>query len=376
MGRLEKWRGPRRLKTTRDGKYFIAITLGVGFVGIMTANNLLYILLGMLLALIIVSGILSEASLRSIKVERKLPARAQVEKAHFVEIKVFNQKKRLPSYAIEVEDLRVDQPADKRCFFLKIAPESSQVAIYRRIPKRRGIDQYAAFRVATRFPFGLFEKSRRILLEDELVIYPAVDSVELPRLEQGDALEGGDSLARGEGDEFFGLRLRQEGDDPRNIYWKRSTAGGPEVVIERSRNVRKDQRFTIVDQVESIDSSMAIAFEKTIRELASRCVAHLKRGERVAIETSSGQKISATPATGADPLLRFLAFLQLQDSDHLTELAEVPYQISERPPSSGEKSLFTAPVQLSTNVQPTRREAVESTETREAPAPPSFRGQS
>ena len=46
---------PRKLKFTREGKYFLGITLGVGFAAINTGNNLLYLLLGMMLSLIIVS---------------------------------------------------------------------------------------------------------------------------------------------------------------------------------------------------------------------------------------------------------------------------------------------------------------------------------
>jgi len=66
LSRLRRWfRPPRRLKLTREGKYFIGITFGVGFAAINTGNNLLYLLLGMLLSMIVVSGVLSELSLRS-----------------------------------------------------------------------------------------------------------------------------------------------------------------------------------------------------------------------------------------------------------------------------------------------------------------------
>ena len=129
-------RPPRRLKFTREGKFFVGITLGVGFAAINTANNLLYLLLGMLLALIVVSGIMSELSLRELTVVRRLPLRAQVGRAHLVEIEVFNHKKRVPSYAIEVEDLRAGQPADKRCFFLKIIPKSGSSRSHARSPPR------------------------------------------------------------------------------------------------------------------------------------------------------------------------------------------------------------------------------------------------
>src|SRR5579862_28790 len=89
-----RMRPPRRLKVTREGKFFIGITLGVGFAAINTGNNLLYLLLGMLLALIVVSGLMSELSLRDLTVVRRLPLRAQVGRPHLVEIEVFNQASR------------------------------------------------------------------------------------------------------------------------------------------------------------------------------------------------------------------------------------------------------------------------------------------
>src|SRR6202046_1191167 len=216
---FQRFRGPRRLRFTREGKFFVGITLGVGFAALNTANNLLYLLLGMLLALIVVSGLMSDLSLRDLTVVRRLPLRAQVGRAHLVEIEVYNHKKRVPSYAIEVEDLRAGQPADKRCFFLKISPSSAQVAAYRRTPARRGRDRHTGFRIATRFPFGLFEKSREVEAEGELIIYPAVDPVRLPVEEPGRRAGGSTANGRGAGDETYALRPMRDGDDPRDIYW-------------------------------------------------------------------------------------------------------------------------------------------------------------
>lgn len=313
-GLLARFRGPRRLRTTREGKYFIAITFGVGFVGILTANNLLYVLLGMLLSLIVVSGMLSDSSLRGVRVTRRLPQRAQVGRPHLVEIEVFNQKKRLPSYAVEIEDLRSGQPADKRCFFLKVSPGSSQVAAYRRTPARRGLDQHVGFRVATRFPFGFFEKSREIPSVGELIIYPAVDAVRLPENQAGSVTEGAFASKRGSGDEILGLRAMREGDDPRDIYWKRSSASGTHVVLERAREVqsrvvlRLSNSFTGDEPTEQLLES----FERRIREVASLALAHLRRGESARIETTSGASCFASPASGADPVLKFLALLDLE----------------------------------------------------------------
>jgi uncharacterized protein (DUF58 family) len=302
---------PRRLKFTREGKFFVGITLGVGFAAINTANNLLYLLLGMLLALIVVSGIMSELSLRDLTVVRRLPLRAQVGRAHLVEIEVFNHKRRIPSYAIEVEDLRAGQPADKRCFFLKISPKSAQVAAYRRTPIRRGRDLHVGFRIATRFPFGLFEKSREVLSSGELVIYPAVDPVQLPPASGGRSVGTNHIVGRGHGDEFLGLKLMRPGEDPRDVHWRKTAALGQMVMRERAQESRPDIKITLDTlRPETADDEWSAAFERRIRDVASRAIAHLKRGDRVTIQTSAGGLAHADRAVGADPLLRYLALLE------------------------------------------------------------------
>lgn len=308
-----RWLRPaRRLKLTREGKYFIGITLGVGFAAINTGNNLLYLLLGMLLSLIIVSAVLSELSLRKLTVLRRLPARAQVGRAHLVEIEVFNHKQRVPSYAIEIEDLRAGQPADKRCFFLKISPDSAQVAAYRRTPARRGRDRHIGFRIATRFPFGLFEKSRELAAEGELIIYPAVDPVQLPADRPGQHLGGHGSAARGTGDEILGVRPMRQGDDPRDIYWRKSTISNQYVLLERARETRREVELVIDSNFpgDSPSEEWSNVFERRIRDVASQAVAHLKRGDRVTLHAKNGERARADGTLGADPLLRFLALLE------------------------------------------------------------------
>jgi uncharacterized protein (DUF58 family) len=314
LKRLEvRLRPPRRLRITREGKYFVGITLGVGFAAINTGNNLLYLLLGLLLALIVISGVLSEMSLRHLRVTRRLPRRAQVERPHVVEIEVYNEKRRAPSYAIEVEDLRAEQAADKRCFYLKVSPHSAQVAAYRRTPARRGLDNHVGFRVATRFPFGLFEKSREIPASDSLITYPAVDSVSLRSdgPARGPGPDG--TQARGQGDEIIGTRPMREGDDPRDIYWRRSACADQMVLKERTRESRYCVELFLDDttQSEYISAELADSFERRIRDIASRAVAHLRRGDTVNLRTSSGQRLSVTPSLGADSILTFLALLPL-----------------------------------------------------------------
>src|SRR3954467_3879925 len=109
--RFRRWlRPPRRLQFTREGKYFVGITIGVGFAAINTGNNLLYLLLGMMLSLIIASGVLSELSLRDLEVTRQPPANLHARRPFLMGIGLKNHKRRLPSFSIEVEDLVGERP--------------------------------------------------------------------------------------------------------------------------------------------------------------------------------------------------------------------------------------------------------------------------
>ncbi|HVU03345.1 MAG TPA: DUF58 domain-containing protein [Polyangiaceae bacterium] len=312
FARLRRWfKPPRKLKITREGKFFILLTLSVGLAAINTGNNLLYLLLGMLLALIVVSSIMSELSLRNLTVVRRLPARAQVGRPHLVEIEVHNHKKRVPSYAIEIEDLRAGQPADKRCFFLKISPDSAQVAAYRRTPARRGRDRHVGFRVATRFPFGLFEKSRELRSEGELIIYPAIDPVKLPPEQPGQRSGHQGAPGRGIGDEILGLRPMRDGDDPRDVYWRKSTLAGQLVLRERAHETQRQVTIVLESTYTgSADEPWTTRFERKIRDAASRAVAHLRRGDGVTLLTTAGDSVRADKSVGADPILRLLALLQ------------------------------------------------------------------
>lgn len=337
---------PRKLKITREGKYFIGITFGVGIAAINTGNNLLYLLLGMLLSLIVVSSVMSELSLRRLTVVRRLPARAQVGRPHLVEIEVHNHKKRVPSYAIEIEDLRLGQPADKRCFFLKISPDSAQVAAYRRTPAKRGRDRHVGFRVATRFPFGLFEKSRELRSAGELIIYPAVDPIKLPPEQPGVRPGNDGAIGRGIGDEILSVRPMRDGDDPRDIYWRKSTVSDQLVLRERAKETQRHVTL-VLDSTYSgspPDEAWHARFERRIRDVASRSVAHLKRGDTVTVQTTPGDRVKADRTVGADPLLRFLALLEATCAPEGTAPeTRPPTRVHRPPPPQAEQRARTEP---------------------------------
>ncbi len=226
-----KWRPPRRLSFTREGKLIVVLSVGIGFAAINTGNNLLYLLLGWLLSFIIASGILSEQTLKKLTVTRRPPPRIFAGEPFLMEVVIQNAKEKRASFSIEVEDLQGKTPLDKRCYFLKIPESKSQRTSYRHTFVRRGLYTLTGYRLATKFPFALFRKSRDVDAPLELLVYPA--RVAVPRPPPRAQVRGETTANRlGRRGEFFGLRERRVGDDRRDVHWKSSARTGRLLVRE------------------------------------------------------------------------------------------------------------------------------------------------
>jgi uncharacterized protein (DUF58 family) len=82
---------------------------------------------------------------------------------------------------------------------------------------------------------------------------------------------------------------------------------------ERGRETRRDVSFVLESTYPGTplpSDDWSARFERRIRDIASRAVAHLKRGDGVTIRTTGSERARSTSAQGADPLLRFLALLE------------------------------------------------------------------
>lgn len=325
--RVRRWmRPPRSLKTTREGKYFIGITIGVGFAAINTGNNLLYLLLGMMLSLIVASGILSEMSLRALDVTRQPPQRIHAKTPFLMGIGLGNQKKRFPSFSIEVEDLVADKPLDKKCYFLKLPAGRLQHTSYRHTFARRGRYTFTAFRVSTKFPFALFRKSRRVDLATEVIVFPQLHPVGRDHQRRA-ALLGEEARGRaGRRGEFATLREFREGDDPRDIHWGSTARKGRTMVREYEDESARRVTIFLDNSLPGgggcADEELLEGFERAISLSASLAADHLERGYSVRVVVRGDRELTAAPwLTGPSQLPRLLRQLALLEAT----TAEVPF---------------------------------------------------
>lgn len=248
--KVRRWlRPPRRLKVTRQGKVFILVTVGVGIAAINTANNLLFLVLGFMLSLIVISGILSEAVLRRIEIRRRLPTLPWAGEPCPIEITVKNLKS-IPSYCLEIQDLSSNFVINRRCFFLKVSGRKSQSTTYHCVFPKRGSYHFTGYKVITRFPFSLFAKSYFYNSPDDFIVAPRHVA---PRKPPEDEHEQGEEAVGREPD-----RLDPEpalvhpyypGDDIRRINWKLSAKRQRLVVTEGVRRSRKQANLLFDDRL-------------------------------------------------------------------------------------------------------------------------------
>jgi uncharacterized protein (DUF58 family) len=290
VARWNRWWVPYRGQSiTREGKYFIGITLGVGFAAINTGNNLLYLLLGMLLSLIIASLVMSQSTLRGLTVTRQPPSSIFAQRPFLMGIGLKNGKVRLPSFSIEVEDIVGERPLDKKCYFLKLPAGRLQHTSYRHTFPRRGRYTFTAFRISTKFPFALFRKARWVSETSEVIVYPAMSPLGRPPPPRAWS-HGEDSRGqKGRRGEFHGLHEYRDGDDPRDIHW-RSTArkGRPMVREYEDEAARRVTLFLdngLPDGERCTDELAKDGLERAISVTASLAADFLERGYLVRVVT-------------------------------------------------------------------------------------------
>lgn len=310
---------PRALRFTREGRYLVGITLGVGFAAINTGNNLLYLFLGMLLSMIIVSGVLSEQTLRHLEVIRELPPQVFARRPFLTGIVLGNRKRRLPSFSVQVEDVIQGRPLSKKCYFLKVPAQARQSTSYRTEFDRRGLYRYQGLKVDTRFPFAFFVKSRRYDAPAELVVFPAIQPVGHLPLEARSLLGEITRPRQGAGRDFHSLRDYRTGDDARDIHWKRSARENRLMLREyeteggRRMNLVLNDRMPADYDVE--EEAHRLEFDLCVELTASLALHFAERGFTVTVRAADEAHALGADGRGFDRLMRWLALLQWTRAD-------------------------------------------------------------
>ena len=317
LQRLRRWlRPPRQFRPTRAGLGFMFLSLSVGFAALNTGNNLLYMVLGMMLSLIGVSGVLSELSVQRMSITRRLPLEVTAGRDAFISLVVANHKRILPSVGIWLEDAGVAGLDVDPCFVVYVAPSGEAVHRCRYRFARRGLHELPRVEVSTTYPFGLFRRSYQFHQLDQVLVFPPIEPV-APRRNAHEAREGDIATRRrGDGEEFYGLRIYAPGDDPRRIHWKHSARRSR--LLLRENTALQRERVVVAMEI-SHPLPEEEAYEDALLRVVSYSAHYLEKGYSVAVDIPGG----ATPfESGVVQLRRILRLIAL--APRAGEAAELP----------------------------------------------------
>ena len=257
----------RSIRLTPEGTKLILFTFAVGLAAINTGNNLLYLLLAMLLSLIIISGLLSEQSLKRLDVRRHLPDYLFANQPTTVSVSIANRKLRIPSFSLRVMDVVQGAAVDRGLRLLHLPPRASVLLSYPLLVAKRGYYRIQGIKLLTRFPFGLFIKAATLPLESEVVVCPELRP--LPDALVHELTTQGQDQAvsrRGQGVSLYNLRLYLPGDDSRAIHWM-TTARQSKLIVRETE--AEDQRRVTIALSTAIPCNHHQDFERAVILAAS-----------------------------------------------------------------------------------------------------------
>lgn len=286
-----------RVAPTRAGAVYLALVAGVLFGAVNTGNNLVYLVLGVLLAALVVANVLAEWNLRSLTVTRRLPAELRAGVPATGALVLRNRRGRGGAWHVTLTELG---SVSGQAFVEFCAAGGDAPAPAEFLAPERGLAHLTTVRIESDFPFGMVRRWRDVPLEDAVLVYPAPAFRALRSTPSG---EGDEPAARGgasaSGD-FAGLRPWSPGDPLRRVHWPTSARAGTPMVVTRAGQGSEE----VVLRLEP--SLSGAAREAAISRIASQAETALAEGNAVGLDADGD---TFAPRSGGEWRRRILTAL-------------------------------------------------------------------
>jgi uncharacterized protein (DUF58 family) len=258
---------------TRSGLIYLLLMFSIGLAAVNTGNNLLHLVLALLLAGVLVSGVVSRLTLQGLEIELDVPEHIFARRPTPARLTLHNHKRILASFSVALSPPRARRPAAsvggrpvlvEPVYWEYLPPRSAQVRHLELTFPLRGRYTQEGFRIATRFPFGLLVKARNVVLRREAIVLPAVEPT--PEFYEVLPLVSGEfeTPAKGRGHDLYAIRDYKANDAARHVDWK-ATARSQQLKVREF--TREDERRVILVLDAHLASAEALArarFEKAV----------------------------------------------------------------------------------------------------------------
>jgi len=217
---------PRGFRLTKIGKLFFVFLVIIIVIAMLTDNNLLFLVLSVMLAFMIVSGIESERNIRYLEIDRLLPLEIFARRPVQICYAVKNTRGSSSRLVISEACLYGQMGFLKASYLPKDIPE----VFYKDVSfKRRGKVRLEYIKVSTTYPYGLFDKSITFEVAADIIVFPKP----LPCFD----LLGSGNTEDGHGtdkthDTISHIRTYIPGDSLSSIAWKKQHIGLTTRVME------------------------------------------------------------------------------------------------------------------------------------------------
>jgi uncharacterized protein (DUF58 family) len=222
--------------------------------------------------------------------------------------------------------LTVRDPFDRgrrqaRFLLASLADQEVARAAYRLPTQQRGIFQVGPLEVTNTDGFGLAQVTRPVAAATELTVYPRIDQIAaMPQTRGHDPLAGADHpTALGlSGEDFYGLREYQIGDDLRRVHWP-STARLDELMIRQHEMPWQGRATVLLDVRASVHTTESL--ELAVSAAASIVTACFRRGSLIRLVSTDG--VDSGFAAGSDhveALMERLAVIGRSRDDRLASV--------------------------------------------------------
>ena len=225
---------------TREGWIYFGSLVVVVFAAINTNNNLLYMVLSALLAVLLLSGFLSSVNFRSVDIRIRVPATCFAGESFPVSIEMRNAKSVFPTFSLKVgpaneHKLQFD-PVYLTCLRAKETDNRISVASL----NRRGRYTISKVKMTSRYPFGFLSKEKDRATKAACVCYPEIVAKEQLNFAAIDLLGANQRFERGPGNDLYMIRDYLPSDSARHVHWKAS-AKTAVLKTESSRRKKLDE---------------------------------------------------------------------------------------------------------------------------------------
>ncbi|MCX8158006.1 MAG: DUF58 domain-containing protein [Verrucomicrobiae bacterium] len=210
------------MRLTRPGALVMLASLAFALAALTSQSSLLVMLCGLLLGCLSLNAWRAWQALQQVQVTAPAVSHAEEKRAPQEPWTLVHGGRSA------ISTLRVVHPEGILFALPLLSPGESRHLVPQWCPSRRGVYHWRDVRLETTHPFGLVLGRRRLALNGELVVFPALYPASSPLAAGYDAMVGGKHRGTrriASGTHFAGVRPLQPGDAFKQIHWPSSAKG-------------------------------------------------------------------------------------------------------------------------------------------------------